>query len=65
MDRGAWWTIVHGIAESDMTEQLALIIYYHKTFLKYEILSSKMQLAHIRNCMPLCPVGFRKTSQSK
>ena len=22
MDRGAWWTAVHGITESDMTEQL-------------------------------------------
>ena len=22
MDRGAWWVTVHGVAESDMTEQL-------------------------------------------
>ena len=65
MDRGGWWATVYGIAESDTIEKLALVIYYHKTFVKYEILSSKMHLAHIRNCMPLCPVGFWKTSQSK
>ena len=24
MDRGAWWTVTHGVAESNMTEQLKL-----------------------------------------
>ena len=26
MDRGAWWDTVHGVAESNMTEQLSLSI---------------------------------------
>ena len=29
MDRGTWWTTVHGVAESDMTEQLKLSLLHH------------------------------------
>ena len=29
MDRGTWWTTVHGVAESDMTEQLKLSLLRH------------------------------------
>ena len=33
MDRGAWWTIAHGVAESDTTEHLSHV-YTHISFLK-------------------------------
>ena len=29
MNKGAWWAIVHGVAESDMTECLSKICFRH------------------------------------
>ena len=34
MDRGAWWAAVHGIEESDVTEQLRMHI-LHYTFMSW------------------------------
>ena len=31
MDRGAWWAIVHGVTESDVTEQLMLALLNKQT----------------------------------
>ena len=45
MNRGAWWAPVHGIAESDMTEQLTL---HFKQFCK-DPLTSQMQTIVFRN----------------
>ena len=30
MDRGAWWAIVHGVAELDMAEHTQVTITYYK-----------------------------------
>ena len=35
MDKGAWQAIVHGVAESDMTDQLTHNIHMYKILLFY------------------------------
>ena len=41
MDRGAWWTTVHGVAELGTTEQLTLLLTDHKV-------SEVKSLSHVR-----------------
>ena len=35
--RGAWWTIVHGIAESDISGRLTLSLYFQKRRESFQI----------------------------
>ena len=35
MDRGAWWATVHSVAESDMMEQLTLLLALHNALMIY------------------------------
>ena len=44
MDRGTWWATVHGITESDTTEQLALT---YLTFSRYSIDTSSKYSASV------------------
>ena len=52
MDRGAWWATVRGIAESDMTEQLTLTLFFFfnvscRQYFPFIILSFKFSSLYI------------------
>ena len=46
MDRGAWWVIVHEVAESDMTEHTYHFSKFHIYALIYDICFSLSDLLH-------------------
>ena len=41
MDRGAWWAMVHGVAELDMTEQLTVHVSFRGLGFRFPFLQNE------------------------